>query len=95
MLIPLLTGIGIFLGFLSLCMFLVWKFEKIRVETEVFWQLVNILVDYPDIVWEDIELILETTSPNEPMRNFVRKEMEKEALVEEITRELIERWWRK
>jgi len=92
MLIPLLVAITIFIGFLSFFTFIIWKFKKEALQSEIFWQLVNILVDYPDIVWEDIELILGITSPNEPLRNFVRQEIARGTLVETIARELMKRW---
>jgi len=92
MLISLLITLLIFFAFLFILAYTFWKFEKMRVEAEIFWQLVNILVDYPDIVWEDIELILGTTSPNEPMRNFVRQEIARGTLIETIARELMKRW---
>ncbi len=97
MLIPLLVGIAIFIGFFSLCMFLLWKFEKGAIETETFWQLVNILVDYPDIVWEDIEFILGTTSPNGQLRQLVREKFFFKATADDVARELVKKYfnWRK
>ena len=71
MLIPLLVAITIFIGFLSFFTFIIWKFRKEALQAEIFWQLVYILVDYPDIVWEDIEFILGTTSPNGQLRQLL------------------------
>jgi len=90
--LPLLITLLIFFAFLFILAYTFWKFEKMRMETEIFWQLVNILVDYPDIVWEDIEMILGISTPNEPMRNFVRQEIARGVLIETIARELMKRW---
>ncbi len=93
MLIPLLGGIGIFITILLTLALLILKFERDRLETEVYWQLVDFLMDYPNIVWEDIEFLLGTEMPNEEMRKFVREEFAKEETAEDIGRELMKKWF--
>ena len=93
MLIPLLVGIGIFISILLILISLILKFEKDRLETEVYWQLVDFLMEYPNIVWEDIEFLLGTEMPNGEMRKFVREEFAKEETAEDIGRELMKKWF--
>lgn len=93
----MLVGIiilGAFLGILFSLAFLIQKFERDKLETEVYWQLVNILVDYPDIVWEDIEFLLGTDMPNEEMRNLVRRKFAQEEVAEDIAREIMQKWFK-